>query len=364
MPSFTMFRYIAWRLISSVGALFVVFTVLIMVIDLFENIRFAGKFADGSFLFALKLTVLRSLSLTQLLSPFLFLFGSLWCFLQLNKRSEIAVMRSAGLSVWRVLLPATFVSGLTGIILIILLDPLSAGMMAESERLKNDIRGKRTSLVQFFNDGIWLRQRDEGFSIIMNAKGIDSEKGILGTLTIWKISNDSLFIERMDAPQAFIKDNFIELHNAKISRVNENNVRTEEKYNLPTSLSLQDINEQVAQPDTISVWNLQKFIRLAQAAGLPTNSYYLRYHALLSTPLKLIGMMLIAAAFSMRPTRMGGVFTLLIVSLASGFLLYVITAVATALGESGTVPLMMAAWSPAIIATLIAATGLLHLEDG
>ena len=75
-------------------------------------------------------------------------------------------------------------------------------------------------------------------------------------------------------------------------------------------------------------------------------------------------MVLIAAGFSMRPTRMGGALVLVVFSIATGFILYIITEIATALGEAGSVPLVVAAWSPAIIATLLAITGLLHLEDG
>ncbi len=362
--SLTLFRYIAWRLIASVGGLFIVFSVLIMVIDLIENIRFAGKYAEGSLVFALKITLLRALSLTQILSPFLFLFGSLWCFTQLNRRSEISVMRSAGLSIWKVLTPAAIVAGLIGVLLIMFIDPLSAKMMAKSDTLKNEIRGKRTSVVQFFNDGIWLRQRNDEGVLIINAKSINQEKGILGNLTVFRLDNRASFIERIDAPEAYIGDRILNLKYASARRHDEIIARKLDNYPLPTNLTIRDLNEQVAKPETISLWNLNRFIRLAEAAGLSTNSYYLRYHDLLSTPLKLLGMVLIAAAFSMRPSRMGGTLRLVVFSISTGFILYMITEIATALGESGSVPLLMAAWSPAMIATLFAVTGLLHLEDG
>lgn len=359
-----MFRYIAWRHIASVGALFVVFTTLIMVIDLIENIRFAGKYAEGSFVFALKITALRALSLTQVLSPFLFLFGSLWCFTQLNRRSEISVMRSAGLSVWRVISPTALVAILAGFFLITFVDPFSAQMMGKSEKMKNDIRGKRTSLVQFFNDGIWLRLSNDDGAVIINAKSINQQEGILGGVTVFKLDTDAGFVERIDAPEGYLGNKNIDLRYAKIRKRDNIISENHDSYILATNLTLDDLNEQVAKPDTISLWSINRFIRLAQAAGLSTNSYYLRYHDLLSTPLKLLGMVLIAAAFSMRPSRMGGTLRLVVFSIAVGFLLYMITAVATALGESGKVPLLMAAWSPAIVATLFAITGLLHLEEG
>ena len=364
MISFTLFRYLAWRLIASVGGLFIAFTTLIMVIDLIENLRFAGKYANGSFVFALQITALRALSLTQVLSPFLFLFGALWCFTQLNRRSEISVMRSAGISVWSLLTPPAIVSVLSGLFLISVIDPLSANMMAQSEKMKNDIRGKRTSFVQFFNDGLWLRQRDESNAFIINAKSIDQERGIIGQPTIWRFDNQSRFVERVDAPQGTFRENQLELENASVRRPGSAFVRTELKHTIPTGLTVDDLDEQVAKPETISMWQLRRFIRLAETAGLSTNQYFLRFHDLLSTPLKLLGMVLIAATFSMRPIRQGGMLRLVLVSIGAGFFLYIATAVSTALGESGTVSLIMAAWAPAVIATLLAVTGILHLEDG
>jgi len=112
------------------------------------------------------------------------------------------------------------------------------------------------------------------------------------------------------------------------------------------------------------LWNLNRFIRLAEATGVPTAQYYIRFHDLISTPLKLLGMVLIAAAFSMRPSRMGGTLSLVVFAIAAGFVLYMITQISSALGESGKAPLILAAWGPALIATLLAITGLLHLEDG
>ena len=362
--SFTLARYIAWRLIASVGGLFIAFTALIMIIDLIENMRFAGKYANGSLLFALKITALRALSLSQVLSPFLFLFGALWCFQQLNKRSEISVMRSAGLSVWRVLAPTALTALFTGILLITVVDPVSTRMLAHSEKMKNDIRGKRTSVVKFLNDGIWLRQTlDEG-ALLINARSINEKDGILGAVTVFEVDAKGALSERIDAPEGYLEDSKLDMRYAKVRLPGDPLTKSHDSYKIPINLSAQDLSEQVAAPETISLWNLNRFIRLAQATGLSTRAYYLRYHDLLSTPLKLLGMVLIAAGFSMRPSRMGGALILVVFSIATGFILYIITEIATALGEAGSVPLVVAAWSPAIIATLLAITGLLHLEDG
>jgi lipopolysaccharide export system permease protein len=75
-------------------------------------------------------------------------------------------------------------------------------------------------------------------------------------------------------------------------------------------------------------------------------------------------MVLIAALFSFSPARAGGGFHLALIAVGAGFGLYLLSEVATALGESGAVPAALAAWTPALVAAAIAISGLLHMEDG
>ena len=112
MPPATLFRYIGGRMIVSIMALFLILAAFVLVADLIENLRFISKFDKGDFGAALQLTLLRAPALTQTLAPFVFLFGSIWMFSQLNRRAEIAVMRAAGLSVWRLIGPAALVAAL------------------------------------------------------------------------------------------------------------------------------------------------------------------------------------------------------------------------------------------------------------
>ena len=55
---------------------------------------------------------------------------------------------------------------------------------------------------------------------------------------------------------------------------------------------------------------------------------------------------------------------MIITGVGVGFMLYVLMKIAWDLGSGGIVPPPLAAWLPAIVATLIGITVLLHLEDG
>lgn len=364
MPPATLFRYIAGRMALSIGGLFAVLASLILLVDLIENMRFAGKVANGDFGLAVSMTLLRAPSLVQTLIPFIFLFGSIWMFHQLNKRSEISVMRSAGLSVWRLLGPAALIAAASGLIIITAIDPLSAKLLSQAETLKTRTQGADKNLVRIFGDGIWLRQRDETGQLIINAGNYDDVRAALENVKIWRFDSESAFVERIDAKEAFLSGRTLELHDARL-RTQESDQETYTPiYAVRTALTAANLRERVAPPETMSLWDLPRFIILAEAAGVPTTRYNIRFHDLCSTPLKLLAMVLIAAAFSMRPVRTGGALKLSVLSILTGFGLFILSEISTALGESNLAPAALAAWIPAVVASLMATTALLHLEDG
>jgi lipopolysaccharide export system permease protein len=361
MPPATLFRYLAGRMLAALLGLLLALSAVVLLADLVENLRFAGKTGAG-FGFALQLTLLRTPAIAQTLLPFIFLFSAIWMFRELNRRSELAVMRSAGLSVWRLVGPAAFIAAIGGFVVIVAVDPLSARFMAAGEKMKNDIRGKKSSVVQVFGDGIWLRQRDAMETLLINAASVD-DGGTLRRVTIWRLSQDTAFEERIDAPVAQLAGRTIELKDARMKAAGSLVTQRTPLYSVPTALTLTALRENVPLPETMSIWDLPRYMMLAESVGLPTTRYNIRFHDLCSTPLKLTAMVLIAALFSLGPARSGGAFRLLVAAVGSGFALYILSEISTALGESGIVPEALAAWTPALVATIVAVSLLMRLEE-
>jgi lipopolysaccharide export system permease protein len=78
----------------------------------------------------------------------------------------------------------------------------------------------------------------------------------------------------------------------------------------------------------------------------------------------LVAMVLIAAAFSLRFFRFGGITRMISSGVGAGFVLYVATKFVANLGGTGLISPPVAAWSPALVGSLLGALALLHLEDG
>jgi lipopolysaccharide export system permease protein len=103
---------------------------------------------------------------------------------------------------------------------------------------------------------------------------------------------------------------------------------------------------------------------LLERSGFSSLRHRLHFHSLLALPLLASTMVLVSAGFSMRPARRGGVAQMIASGVAAGFVLFVISKVAEEFGQSGALPVALAAWAPAVAGMLLAVALLLHTEDG
>jgi lipopolysaccharide export system permease protein len=103
---------------------------------------------------------------------------------------------------------------------------------------------------------------------------------------------------------------------------------------------------------------------MAERAGLSATAYRLQYQKLLARPFMLAAMVMLAAAFSLRFVRFGGVQKMVLGGVACGFLLYVMSKLTDDLSTAELIPPVVAAWMPAAIGSMTGFVVLLYQEDG
>jgi lipopolysaccharide export system permease protein len=114
----------------------------------------------------------------------------------------------------------------------------------------------------------------------------------------------------------------------------------------------------------MSFWRLPAFIKTIEAAGFSGHRHRLHYYALIAYPLLLSSLILIAASFTLRINRRTGATAALLGGLGCSFAVYFMTDIVHALGLSASIPILLAAWTPAGVTTLLGLAVLFHLEDG
>ena len=114
----------------------------------------------------------------------------------------------------------------------------------------------------------------------------------------------------------------------------------------------------------VSFWQLPELIEVAEKTGLSASRYKMQYALLLSRPLLLVAMVVLAATVSLRSFRSGGMQTMVLVGMVGSIGFFLLTEVSRQIGVAGLVSPILAVWLPIGLALLVSLTVLLHQEDG
>jgi lipopolysaccharide export system permease protein len=359
----TLSFYFARHFTKMVGSIFLIGFLLITVITYVEffNRAFRGDFVGG---FTLALVVLfRVPSVTEESLPFAVLYGSIAAFVVANRRLELVVARAAGVSAWQFLLPACVVGLLFGIVGTMIYNPLSAKLLSWSNQMTASIVTSGQAPVASADGPVWVRQATaKSESIIGAPQSFDGGLGLIG-VTAYVFDPGGKFRERIDAAKGHFEPGQWRLEDATVTAPNAT-PRKIPVYLLPTNLTESEAKRTFLNIDSVSFWALPELARAANRAGVSPDRFLLQFNVLLSRPILLLAMVLIAANVSLRFSRSRDVGSMIITGVAVGFMLYVVMKISWDLGSGGIVPPPLAAWLPAIAATLVGITVLLHLEDG
>ena len=335
----------------------------IFLFDLIELLRRAASRTDATLAIVLKMALLRVPNLAQQMVPFVTLFATMVAFWRLSRSHELTVVRAAGVSVWQFLSPVIVLAVLIGGLTVMVLNPVAAVFYSQYEQIEAKFLRGRTGLLAVSSTGFWLRQADGQSNSVIHALRVSSQDMELYDAIIFNFEGQDRFQSRIDASVAQLEPGYWRLRDARIYAPNTP-PRFEAEYRVPTDMTAERIQDSFASPETISFWDLPEFIDILDRAGFSATRHRLHWQSLLAAPLLLAAMVLVAATVSMRPPRRGGAGILIISGIVAGFLLFFLTKLVGALGQNGTIPVVLAAWAPALASTMLGLTSLLHLEDG
>lgn len=359
----TLSIYIGRRFLSAIFGVFALCTVLIFMIDFVEMLRQAGKFGSVPAYILAWITVLRLPAYTEILLPFAVLVGAIATLLMLARKSELAVMRAGGMSVWQFLRPGLFVALLLGVASSTLFNPFAASARDKAEQLFSEVFGRESSLLGKGTAGNWLRQDGLDGQSVLTAASARSRGTVLTTVTAFVFDRTGKFSERIDAGSATLEEGFWVLKDALVSRVGREG-ETYGTYLISTYLTPDRVADALGTVISVSFWELPDLIYITERAGLSSNNLRIQYELLLTRPVLCAAMVFLAATVSLRSFRGGGIQTMVVTGMIGGFGFLLFAEISRQIGAAGLAPVWAAVWVPVVLVILISVTVLLHQEDG
>ncbi len=369
----TLMTYVARRFAAMALLMVLALSMLVALFDLIELLRRAATRPEANFALVSQIAVLRVPYVAMQILPFAVLLGGIIAFWRLTRFSELVVARAAGISAWGFLAGPVLVALLLGLGASMALSPLSSAMLARAERLDQLYLRNVGGITALAGGRLWLRQADDGLQpqgvAIISGRPIASrelrpgEALRLADVSIWRLSAEDRPLARIEATSALLQPGRWRFEGAMVFGA-DRVAGAPQNLDFPTELTPERIENSFATPDTLSLWALPEFIKILEAAGFSAIRHRLHFQSLLALPLLAIAMALLAAGFSMRSARRGGVARMIAGGVSAGFALFVLDKITGEFGEAGTLPVVLAAWAPAGAGFLLAAALLLHLEDG
>ncbi len=363
MVARTLSRYFGLRFLSSTVGTFFGVVVLAGMIDYFELMRRGADWPNATAVILAQISIYRIPQLTEHIMPFAVLVSTMSCYLTLSRRLELVIARAAGVSAWQFVAPAVIVAFLFGTVATAAYNPLAALLHERSKRLEAKMLGETPSALQESSSGFWVRQKSEDGAAIINAKSSQEQGSSLGGVTVYTFERDGHFADRIEARNAALQRGDWLLDDARVYSTGKPPL-IEKSYKLKTNLTLAQVRESFATPETVPFWQLPSYIDMAEKSGLAAAGYRLQYDELIARPFLLSAMVLLAASVSLRFFRFGGVQKMVLSGISAGFLLFVLQKITDDMSKSELLPPLAAAWIPVIVGGLTGFVVLLYQEDG
>ncbi len=359
----TLTGYIAQRFFVGIFATLAVCSLLIFMIDFVELLRQSGKFGSVPASTLAAIALYRLPAYTEFLFGFAVLVGSIGALLMLNRKSELAVMRAGGMSVWQFLWPGILVAFLIGLAGMLVYNPMAAAGRAKSEQKFATAFGREANLLRAQGGGSWLRQDGADGESVIGAVAASNRGLTLTGVMVFVYDRDGHFSERVDSASADLKEGYWLLKNAWVSRLG----REPEKFDtylISTYLTPDRVQDALGTVLSISFWDLPGLIEVTEKAKLSSEKLKIQYATLWSRPLLCIAMVLLAATVSLRSFRSKGIQTMVAAGMIGGFGFFLLSEISRQIGIAGLAPAWAAVWLPVVLLLVISTTVLLHQEDG
>lgn len=356
-------RYVSRTLLGHLAMTFIGFVALLQILDLLNSADDVIQ-RHGSWSAVARYALLRLPELASFILPFAMLIATLLMLAKLARSNEIMALKSSGLSFYRLLLsliPVTLVIGLLHFLISDQVVPRTAQALQEWDAAADTAGATPGGKAQGSNDpGVWVR---DGASFI-HLDAIVAEGTELHGVTILERSGNVLS-RRLLAQRAVFDGTGWRLFNVqRLSLAEGEDRRPQHLAEMPweTSLTPGHLADLAADPAKLSLAEVWRFVASPDVGSRPVDFYKTWLLRKIATPFVTLMMVLLAAPVAQGMQRHGGLGTGLAVGVGIGFLYFVADGLLLALGEIGTIPPLVAAWSPTVLFGAVGVSVLLKIE--
>jgi lipopolysaccharide export system permease protein len=251
---------------------------------------------------------------------------------------------------------------LFGIINTTLFSPLSSYLLEKYKRMEMYYL-QNSSTLELSGSGLWLRQPYEVGTLVIHAPHITpGNQLVMNDVMILFFDAKENYMARWDADSAKLDNNQWVFTSVK-QQTADGTITNEPALSVPTTLTIGRIEDSLAQPESLSFWELPDYIQALQKTGFNPSRHRQHYYELMAQPLLFMGMVLMAAVFMQRQTRQGRALLAIMSGIGAGVVVFILNNMLLAFGTTEAIPAALAAGVVPLVTIFLATSALMHLED-
>ena len=334
-------KYLLRELIVSFSLALVFFLAIFIIVDVFEKV---DTFIDhhASVASIVKFYLFGIPYIVVLILPVALLLGCLLAFGQMARRNELVAMGVSGMDFVRIVAPAVVLSFvLSGISLTMGEFAIPNANRAQENVMRVEIKKQPSTAVTRKANVNYLGSHGRIFLI----KLYDTVTKSMTEVVIQEFGNNTL-LRRIDAAKAVwdgkrwvFYDGFIRTFDLGVEHASHFSTLTFPYLNETP----EDFAEGEVEPDQMNFFQLLNYVKKVRESGGRVQKYLVELHMKLAFPLTNVIVTLIGVALSTR-VRRGTLAMGVGLSLLISFVYYGFLKTGQALGHSGTLPPVLAAW--------------------
>ena len=355
-------KYLISGFLKTVFNVILIFLCLGVILNLFEEIEFF-KDLDEDIMLPFVLTLMYVPNLLIQLLPFIIFISAMWYLISIKSNTDLISLKIFGYSNLRVISILSITSLLFGIIVLFAINPLTSSMIKYYEITKAKYAKDIDHLVTINKNGVWIKEGEKNNFRIISAKKLVGN--ILHDVTIYEIDEDYSIKRRVEGKKANISDNLWIFDRVTIFNFKDKKIDTtfKDKFTYYSIYNGKKLSSLFRNLDTIFFINLIIKKDNLIARGYSPESLKEKMHSLISLPIFLFLMVLLASIFTIGTNSKLQNTYYVFISIIVCVLIYYFKDLSVALGQTNRMSLVLSIWMPIIAIGLFCSIGILQINE-
>jgi lipopolysaccharide export system permease protein len=349
----TLTAHLVREVLRTFALMMVAFVAIFVMVDFFD--RFDDFLKQGASAGTIALLFMHRIPLVVAqVMPVAVLAGALVGLGLLARNNEFVALRSCGVSLWQVTAPLAAVGFLIGVANFWWGDTVVPASARRSHEIWNrDVKKRNAPTGVFAGRDIWFHGKAGFYNINRVAPG----RRILYGLTIYQLKRDDFRPTRViEATTAAWNDGRWQFEGAHTMQIAADGIHSTAglpaNFTLPETLD--DFGVIALEPEETSYDMLRKQIRNLRSKGVDASESLVDLNLKIATPFAAVVMILLAVPLATRGTRATSLPAAIGLGFAIGVSYFFVLGFSRALGQTGSLPPMVAAWTANAVFAVVA----------